>query len=341
MKERDSNIELLRILATLFILILHCNGWFLREWGGITGWNTGNSIVAACRILVQNITVLGVDAFILISGFYGIRPKLKSIVNLFTLLFFFYVGCYLWDCGLGNETFSMPGLCNNLMAFSRTNWFISSYLFLMLLSPLINAFIDKSSIKQISVYTLIFCAVTLYFGYYIGNEYWYYNKAYSVTMMVGVYMIGRLLSRMTTEIDKVKYLYLIVGFVGVIGLMSVIRILSSNEEAWLHYGSPITMMAAVLLLLLFYCLPKFHSKFVNWVAASCLASFILHTCEPVFSWFVHKDVTYFMQDSYPMYCLKIGAVIMGVFAASILLDKVRLFIFKPVISLSGKIKALN
>ena len=50
MKERDSNIELLRILATIFILILHCNGWFLREWGGITGWNTGNSIVAACRI---------------------------------------------------------------------------------------------------------------------------------------------------------------------------------------------------------------------------------------------------------------------------------------------------
>lgn len=35
MKERDSNIELLRIVATFFILIVHCNGWFLQEWGEI------------------------------------------------------------------------------------------------------------------------------------------------------------------------------------------------------------------------------------------------------------------------------------------------------------------
>lgn len=341
MKERDSNIELLRILATLFILILHCNGWFLREWGGITSWNTGNSIVAACRILVQNITVLGVDAFILISGFYGIRPKLKSIVNLFTLLFFFYVGCYLWDCGIGHETFSYVGLLGNMKAFSRTNWFISGYLFLMLLAPMINAFVDAVNLKSLGLYILLYCAITLYLGYYQGNEYWYYNEAYSVTMMVGVYLVGRYLHRVLDRIEQIKYWHIAIAFVGVIGIMSIIRILSSNEESWLHYGSPITISAAVLLFLLFYRMPKFQSKFVNWVAASCLASFILHTCDPVFSWFVRKDVMYFTNDIYPIYCLKIGAVIAGVFAAAIVLDKIRLFIFSPLIKWSGKIKQLN
>lgn len=326
MKERDSNIELLRILATLFILILHCNGWSLHEWGGITGWNTGNSIVAACRILVQNITVLGVDAFILISGFYGIRPKLKSIVNLFTLLFFFYVGCYLWNCGIGNEEFSTAGLLGNMLAFSRTNWFISGYLFLTLLAPMINAFVDTVSLKNLGIYIFLYCVVTLYFGYYICNEYWYYNKAYSVTMMVGVYLIGRYLHRVVDKIDQIKYWHIVTFFIGVIGLMSAIRILSSNEEAWLHYGSPITISAAVLLFLLFHRMPKFQSKLVNRVAVSCLASFILHTCDPVFSWFVRKDVMYFTNDIYPIYCVKIGAVIAGVFAAAIVLDKIRLYI---------------
>ena len=340
MKNRDSNIELLRIVTTVFILILHCNGWFLKEWGGITVWNTGNSLVAGCRILIQNITVLGVDAFILISGFYGIRPKLKSIVNLFTLLLFFYVGCYLWECGLG-KIFTWEELKINLLAFTRTNWFINGYMFLMLLSPIINAFVESTTTKKLGFYTTVYCLVTLYFGYYMGNQYWYYNEAFSVTMMVGVYLVGRFLNKISDKLENIKYWHIVLAFVALIGIMSLIRVLSSNEEAWLNYGSPITIIASVLLFLLFFRLPKFHSKFINWVGVSCLASFILHTCEPVFSWFVQKDVMYFTNEPFLIYCLKIGVVILGIFFTSILLDKVRLLIFSPIISLSGKIKSLN
>lgn len=341
MKERDSNIELLRIIATLFILILHCNGWFLREWGGITSWNTGNTMVAACRILTQNVSLLGVDVFILISGFYGMRPKLKSIVNLFTLLLFFYVGCYLWNCSIGNEIFSVAGLSGNIFAFSRRNWFINSYLFLMLLSPLINTFVDSEETKKLGIYTILYCVITLYFGYYRGNEYWFYNEAYSVTMMVGVYLVGRYLYKVIDKLEKIKYWYLVFAFAVIIGLMSIIRVLSSNEGAWLHYGSPITIFAAVLLFMLFYRLPKFQCKAINWIASSCLASFILHMCDPVFSWLVRKNVNWFMNDVYSVYCLKIGIVIIGVFIFAIILDKIRLLIFSPIIKLSGRIKQLN
>lgn len=341
MKERDSNIELLRILATLFILILHCNGWFLREWGGITGWNTGNSIVAACRILVQNITVLGVPTFILISGFYGIRPKLKSILNLFTCLLFFYVGCYLYSCYRGAEVFDVANLFDNILAFSRKNWFINCYLFLMLLSPLINAFVDAADTKTFGLYTLLYCVATMYFGYYRNNDYWAYNEGYSVVMMVGVYLVGRYMSRIKNKIADVKYLYIIGAFVGLIATMSIIRALSSNEDAWLHYGSPITILAASLLFTIFYKLPKFHSKFINWVGASCLAAYILHTLDPMIGWLARKDVMFFMQDAYPIYCLKMLLVIGYVYTLAIALDKVRLLIFKPIINWSGKLKSLN
>lgn len=273
MKERDSNIELLRILATLFILIVHCNGWFLREWGSITGWNTGSTAVAMSRILIQNISCLGVDLFILISGFYGIRPTLKSIVNLFTILVFFYVGCYLFSCYKGYEVFSFANLFDNLLAFSRKNWFINCYLFLMVLSPLINAYVDAADTKKLGLYTLLYCVVTMYFGYYRYNDYWAYNEGYSVVMMVGVYLVGSYMSRIKDTIAEVKYIYIAGVFVGLIAIMSVIRVLSSNEEAWLHYGSPFTILAASLLFAMFYKLPKFHSKFINWVGASCLAAY--------------------------------------------------------------------
>ena len=66
MKERDSNIELLRIIATIFILIVHCNGWFLQEWGGISTWSADRDFfVGLTRATIQSITYIGVDLFVL------------------------------------------------------------------------------------------------------------------------------------------------------------------------------------------------------------------------------------------------------------------------------------
>ena len=342
MKERDSNIELLRIFATISIIILHCNGWFLIEWGGgVTDWKTGGWAVATSRSLIQSVTLLGVDVFILISGFYGIRPKLKSIVNLFTLLLFFYVVCYIWNCYLGKEMFSIIGLIKHMLAFSWSNWFINSYLFLMLLSPVINKYVNNSQTKKLAIYILCYCVLTLYMGCIRKNEYWWYNGGYSITMMLGVYLVGQYLSRVVDDLGCIRYWHLIVAFICMIVIMSILRVFLPQGGVLLQYGSPIVIVAAVLLFLLFYHMPKFKSKFVNWIASSCLASFILHTCNPVFSWLINKDITYFSQETFPIYCLKIGGVILGVFALSILLDKIRLLIFSPLIKWIGKIKQLN
>ena len=107
MKERDSNIELLRIIATIFILIVHCNGWFLQEWGGISTWSADRDFfVGLTRATIQSITYIGVDLFVLISGFYAIKPKMKSVLNLFSILAFFYVGTYLFSILTGDATFT-------------------------------------------------------------------------------------------------------------------------------------------------------------------------------------------------------------------------------------------
>ena len=341
MKERDSNIELLRIIATLFIMMLHCNGWILRDFGGVNGWFIGGYSVGMSRILIQNITVLGVDLFILISGFYGLRPKLKSIVNLFTLLLFFYVGCYLWNCALGHEDFTWLNLCSNFLAFSRANWFINSYLFLLLLSPLINAFVDSVSTHRLGYYTIAYCLLTQYFGSLMVNQYWWYNGGYSIVMMVGVYLVGRFLNRIKNWLNGIRYVNIVLVFFSLILIMSIIRCLSSNEEVWLNYGSPITIFAATIFFILFYRIPTFNSKLINWTGSSCLAAYVLHTCYPMFPWLVRKDISFFLNDAYPLYCIKISAVIGGIFVLAILLDKVRMLMFKPLINWCGKIKILD
>ena len=193
MGERQSNIEILRIVATLMILMVHFSGWLLSFVGIDTFWANGTSM-AVTRAMLNSVTCIGVVLFVLISGYFGIHPKLRSLLNLFTCLAFFYLGAYLYNCwATGDAVFQHHRVLRSLMAFSHENWFIQCYLFLMLLSPVLNAFVEKVSEKALLIYILIFMACAFYFGCVHDSTYFYFNRGYSVTTFIMIYLVGRYL----------------------------------------------------------------------------------------------------------------------------------------------------
>jgi peptidoglycan/LPS O-acetylase OafA/YrhL len=97
-KERDSNIELLRFVATFFILIVHCNGWFLIEWGEVTSWLHGGCFVSAARVTIQCVTGLGVILFVLISVFLWHTSEIEIDCESFHSSFVFL--CWVLFVGL-------------------------------------------------------------------------------------------------------------------------------------------------------------------------------------------------------------------------------------------------
>ena len=83
---RNSSIELYRIIATFAVLIVHFNGWFLGDWplpaydiSNPTLFRTGQMIISAAVIICVNM-------FVIISGYFGIRLKLSSILKLLIYL---------------------------------------------------------------------------------------------------------------------------------------------------------------------------------------------------------------------------------------------------------------
>ena len=251
MKERDSNIELFRIVATMMILILHCNGWLLHDYGGIDTWEANRGfLVGLARRTIQSLCVIGVDCFVLISGYYSIKPKLKSLINLFTLLFFFYVGGYLLSYALGGE-FTWKHFAKSCLAFSRPNWFIQSYLFLMLLAPMINAFVEKCSEKQMTLYTLLYMGCAFYFDCLRDSEHFYFNGGYSVTSLMLIYLVGRYLK--LYGVDKLNRLpsYLPLLFY-VLSVIVLILLYYLPDWGLIRYHSPFVIVSSVLLFYLGY-----------------------------------------------------------------------------------------
>lgn len=75
--QRQSNIELLRIVSMLLILIVHIDGASLglpQPMGDITSITTRDW----WRLIVESISIIGVNCFVLILGYFGIRASWKD-----------------------------------------------------------------------------------------------------------------------------------------------------------------------------------------------------------------------------------------------------------------------
>lgn len=90
--QRQSNIEILRIIATMMVIMVHTA--FL-SLGVPQKFDSSGLAISAIQIF----SVPAVDIFILISGYFHIKPKVKGLGNylfqvLFTLSLFMFYGWF-------------------------------------------------------------------------------------------------------------------------------------------------------------------------------------------------------------------------------------------------------
>lgn len=98
-KVRQSNFELLRIVAMFMVMMLHVN--FLALGKPTMEEVNSATITSFVRILFEVWSVGCVDLFVLISGWFGIKANRKSLFTfIFQVVFVFYgvsAACLLFD----------------------------------------------------------------------------------------------------------------------------------------------------------------------------------------------------------------------------------------------------
>lgn len=78
---RDSNFELLRVIAMFFIILYHIIMFHVvKIYPDTPFW-----------IAVQYPLHIAVVLFVLISGYYGMRLKVKSVIHLIMLVFIYHI----------------------------------------------------------------------------------------------------------------------------------------------------------------------------------------------------------------------------------------------------------
>lgn len=325
-------MELLRILAMLMILVLHINI-------GATGRPSVEECTVApfgtwMRYFFQCLAEPAVDIFVLISGWFGIRFRFSRLAGLFFQCIFFGLLIWLTAIIFG---FGEPMAIKNLASlglFTMNIWFVKSYIILYILSPLLNAFIDRAGKEQLAFATLLFMGFAVVYGWTdAAPEFVRGNSALS---FVGLYLTARYLRLyMTAWTQRIPAWVCLVVFVlatvanSLLSYVVTAYSVSDEVDSLLHvYLNPFNLVAAVAMLLCFSKL-KFQSRFINGVAVSCLAVFLFHKNSILGPYYGSAGWYLFTHFSGPVYVLLCLAFILLVFAVSVLIDRVRMVCWKP------------
>lgn len=330
-KVRQSNIELLRIVAIFLVMVAHCNIWL---GGGLPDFSEGISAMVVGKHIIASLASTCVALFVLISGYFSIKPNLKSIVTLWTQIFFIYLYLYAFQIIVMGGGISVKSLLTCFLPFSNGNWFVKAYLMLMLLAPALNYLAERLSRKSMLLFLAIFSAMALVWGCLLNDAAAGFNRGYSPLSFVYFYMVGRYMKlHLKKERPKWWYmgLYLLFSSIIFVGLVM--------KQHWmLNYCNPILVLSAASLFMFFAKLDMGHVGFINWVASSVFAVFIFHTKGPVVGWLEDFNISKLNTLPYFEYLVLMFVVLVAIFMVAILLDKVRAYIFKPVIHFAGRIE---
>lgn len=338
-KQRDSNMELLRIIAMALVLVVHCGNRFIGEPSSIEA--STNIIPTIVRVLFQNLSIICVDVFVLISGWFGINSSVKSFSKYIFQCLYFGVVVYFLACILGIDNLSIKGLCSTVQ-LTRGYWFVKTYLCLMIFAPVLNSFVDTMSKTMVKMFLVLFFLFQTVFAWVYPFVPWI-NDGYSIASFIGLYILARYVRLYGARFDKISITKLLVLFLSSVCLNAIadyfmlIRSIHFTSSV-ISYINPLVILESLLLLLIFSRL-KIKSRKINWIASSSFAVYLLHAHPSIFENVFGKNVNYVYSTYNGGGCiLMLFCFLIVVFTLAIILDQPRKLAWN---SFSNKIKVLR
>ena len=275
---RNSNIELLRMLCMLMVTMLHfnhCSNTHFLSFPEII------ELGDKWAFFLESFCIVAVNCFVLISGYFGIRLKGKSILKLYLQCLLMGTVAYLLYVWLTLDTLSIKSLMGRLLAFTHNHWwFVVSYLCLMLFSPILNGAVRVLSKKQLLISLILYGVIIFYFGWYKHLE--NTNSGYSFLSFIFLYLLGRYIGEYVSfdKIRKYRWLSLCGYIFGCLGGFGLIMMhMMHYNMGWsirydFAYDHPLIILSACGLFLFFASL-NFQNKWVNWCATSVFSAYLL------------------------------------------------------------------
>lgn len=285
-KTRASNIELLRIIAMCLIIFHH----MALNTGIVDGYTlNGNMIFGIIGGIGGKI---GVVIYVLITGYFSINKdfSFKKVFILWLQIFCYSVGFMIVFRITGIEKLNKVDTIKTFFPLAYNQyWFITVYLYLILLTPFINKFLNSLTKgnynKLLLILTIIFVLIPtiFYSNGLIGSA----QTPIGILLFIYVYILGayiRLYGIKFFENKKLRNMLLIcLGYIIVLVIVLVGKKLEQKNIFWSNLFAYYREMNSIFILIpsiaLFYVFKEWKLKYnrlINYFASISFAVYLVH-----------------------------------------------------------------
>ncbi|MGN1346873.1 MAG: acyltransferase [Eubacteriales bacterium] len=281
---RVPGTDLLRIVTMLMILTSH---FFVH--GGILGkLKPGEPYFYICWIIEAFCYVM-VNCYALITGYFQSRTefRLKKLLLLWGQILFLSAGIYLVLAWTGQISFDFADFSNAALPVTMQRyWFVTAYMILYALSPLLNFTIQRMNRRQHALCLAVLCGIFVVFrNFFYWSDFANLHGGYSWASLAVLYMIGAYLRLYPPKLRHPLLWY---------GILSLItggsRILlttlyyrygfdSVYLKALMQYNS-VTVVAASVCLFLFFVRLDIQNRvllwFIRFFAPAVFGVYLIH-----------------------------------------------------------------
>ena len=235
---------------------------------------------------MESFSIIGVNCFVLISGYFGIKPSVKGAINFILWCMFYAVGIYTLVAIIKPTSENLSTLFSSFLIFSHTDlWFIPSYFALYIISPIINKGLQNIEKEQYNLLIIGLTFLNVYLGWF-----WQGNinpTGYNTMQLIYIYVIGKYLRLFINSNKKYRIKYITI-YICALTSIFISTFLFKSTMAF-AYNSPFVILASVSFFLIFTTF-NFHSKVINSIALNAFAVYLIHKMPPI--WSTLRDFLY-------------------------------------------------
>jgi surface polysaccharide O-acyltransferase-like enzyme len=275
----------------------------------------------------KSFTVVGVNVFVLISGWFGIKFNLKKLASLLFQTIFFAVLIYTALLILFPKDYSNLESFSTIFFFrSNDYWFVKAYIGLFLLAPMMNKFVETSTKKQITLFLILFYTFQFIYGWLnLFGAHWF-EGGFSLASFIGLYILARYIRIHVTLDHSLFYYTIILGSIGIgMGLLAFILAIFdvSIYGRLFTYTNPLVITMSVIVVILFSKI-KLQSNTINVLASSCFGIYLLHANELLLHDFYFSEIkTISETNAFGIAIILITLWLLSWAIAAILIDFIR------------------
>lgn len=335
-KQRNSNLEVLRIICMLLIVAHHFS--VHGNFQIIGGHN-----ISVNSVIIQVLSLWGKMAcniFIIITGYFMIKSKfsLKKFILLILEMYFYAIGIMIVISIFDIEEISVNKIIKSCLTIFYGNWFLINYLIIYCLVPFLNKMIiqfDEKTLKNmLFILIMIFCIIPTF----ALNSKFEFNN---IDIMIIMYIVGAYI-RLYVKHENKKYVFemFLLNFILIFSVMgfdffgtilnrdNLIR----NATYFSKINSIIVVLGAITTFLYFLRKSNYSSNIINFISSSTLGVYLIHDNDYIrkYIWEIIFPNNNFIDERY--FIIFAITKIFITFVICVIIDKIRYYIFEKNIS---------